>query len=360
MTSQNGQTVNKKLVVILATGLAGLILALGFRLFLPFFEPIAWAIILVLFFHPVYRSLRRLLRGGETFASLGMCLLIILFIILPVFALLASVTSEVIRVYMPLQHSLQAGDFSIVPDPDRFPLLHKGVTLLMEALKTHEAGIKASLVDMSSRTGEFFLKQGTVVFRNVTNVLFKAALMLVTLYFLFRDGERLLQAFKDLLPLPPGAAQSFISVAQDVLSATLYGNILTAGIQAGLGIFILWALDFSAPVLWGIVMGLTAFVPLIGASLVWAPCALYLFASGLYLKGAILLVFSVLVISQIDYFLRPYLISGKTQLHTLFLFFSILGGLHTFGLLGFILGPILVGLCVAILEIYRTNFLGRY
>ncbi len=350
---------NRWVIALLTAGLAGLILALGLSLFLPFFEPIAWAIILTLFFHPAYLWLKKFLRGSEGLASVCMCILIIAFIIIPVFALLGSLTAEVLRVYTQVQDQLQAGNFSIVPDPHKYPLVNKVINLILQALKTHEEGLKASLVDLSQRMGEFFLRQGTVVFKNVANIIFKGALMLVTLYYLFRDGERMLAVFKDLLPLPQGDVERLGSITSDVLSATLYGNLLTAFIQGGLGVFILWLLDFSAPILWGMVLGLATFIPMVGTALVWVPATVYLFATGDYLKGAILLTFSVLVISQIDYFLRPYLISGKTQLHSLFLFFSILGGLNVFGLLGLVLGPILVALCMSILEIYRQNLLGR-
>jgi len=107
--------------------------------------------------------------------------------------------------------------------------------------------------------------------------------------------------------------------------------------------------------LWGIVMGIATFLPMIGTALVWILATLYLFLTGAYLKGLILLLFSALVISQIDYFLRPYFISGKTELHNLFLFFSILGGLHLFGFLGLILGPIIIALCMSVLEFYRQE-----
>ncbi len=350
---------NEKIVGFITAAMGGAILFFGLKLFLPFFEPIAWAIILALFFYPVYRGLRKVLRGSHGLASLGMCILIIAFIIMPVFALLGSLTSEVLRVYGQVQEHIHKGDFSIVPDKDKHPLLYKATTKALETFKTHESGVKDSLSDISKRMGEFFLKQGTVVFKNVANILFKAALMIVTLYYLFRDGERMLQSFTDLLPLPKKEVENFASITSDVLSATLYGNLMTAFIQAALGVLILWFLDFSAPILWGLVMGLSAFIPMVGTALVWLPATIYLFVAGFYLKGAILLTFSVLVISQIDYFLRPYLISGKTQLHSLFLFFSILGGINVLGIIGLILGPIIIALCMAILELYKYHYLGR-
>ena len=355
----NSSRDNNKLVTFLALGLAGLILAMGLRLFLPFFEPIAWAIILALFFYPIYRWIRRTLKVSEGFASLGMCILIIAFIIIPVFALFGSLTTEVIRVYTEVQEDLHTGDFNIVPDRDKFPILNKTVTKALDILKTHETRVKEILIDLSKKMGEFFLKQGTVMFKNVASIIFKAALMLITLFYIFKDGERMLQILKDLLPLSGHDVEKFTKVMDDVLSATLYGNLLNAVIQGGLGVFIMWSLDFSAALLWGMIMGFTTFIPMIGPALVWLPATIYLFLAGFYLKAAILLVFSVLIISQIDYFLRPLFISGKTQIHTLILFFSILGGLSVFGFLGLILGPILMALCVSILELYRLNSLGR-
>jgi predicted PurR-regulated permease PerM len=355
----NSNRNNNKLVTFLALGLAGLILALGLRLFLPFFEPIVWAIILALFFYPIYSWMRRTLKVSEGLASLGMCILIIAFIIIPVFTLLGSLTTEVVRVYTEIQENLQTGDFTIVPDKDKSPILNKTVSNVLDVLKTHETRVKEILIDLSKKMGEFFLKQGTVVFKNVASIIFKAALMLVTLFYLFKDGERMLQTFKDLLPLPKRDVESFAKAMDDVLSATLYGNLLNAVIQGSLGFFIMWVLDFSAPLLWGMIMGLTTFIPMIGPALVWLPATIYLFLAGLYLKAAILLVFGILIISQIDNFLRPLFISGKTHIHTLILLFSILGGLSVFGFLGFILGPILMALCVSILELYRLNSLGR-
>ncbi len=265
-----------------------------------------------------------------------------------------------LRVYTGIQQSIQSGNFTIIPDEEHYPRLNNYVSKALKALETHEESLHQTIVELSKRTGEYFIRQGTAVAKNVANIIFKAALMLVTLYYLFRDGEEFLKVFKSLLPLKPQNVDHLTSVTADVLYATLYGNLLTSAIQGGLGVFILWVLGFSAPILWGIVMGVATFIPMIGTALVWLPATLYLFLTGAYLKGAILLSFSILVISQIDYFLRPYFISGKTELHSLFLFFSILGGLNLFGFLGLILGPIIIALCMSVMEFYRQELLGKY
>jgi len=348
-----------KIAAIVAFSMAALILLGGLRLLLPFFEPICWAIILALFFHPVYARLTHLLRGMSGLAALIMCILIITFIIIPVFVLITSLTSEALRVYAYSLAHIQAGDFTILPDAHVHPMLHKAVVQILKTFKLYGSDLKNTLMELASNMGEYFLRQGTIVFRNIAAIIFKAALMLVILFYLFTDGKNMLASFKRLLPLSNTTVSSFMKLTTDVLSATLYGNMLTGIIQAGLGIFIFWALDFSAPLLWGIVLGLGTFIPMIGTAIVWLPASIYLFFTGDILKGAILLSFSLLIISQIDYFLRPYLISGRTELHNLFLFLGILGGINMFGLLGLILGPMIIALCVSILEIYRMNLMER-
>ncbi len=348
-----------KIAAIVALSMALLILLGGLRILLPFFEPICWAIILALFFHPIYARLLRLLKGSSALAAFIMCILIITFIIIPVFVLITSLTSEVLRVYASSISHIQSGNFTLVPDEKSYPLMHKIGVQVLKAFKLYGPDLKNTLMDLARNMGEYFLKQGTVVFKNLAAIIFKAALMVVILFYLFTDGEEMLYSFKRLLPLSKTTVDSFMKLTSDVLSATLYGNLLTGAIQAGLGVFIFWLLDFSAPLLWGIILGLGTFIPMIGTAIVWAPASLYLFFTGEYLKGAILLAFSLMVISQIDYFLRPYLISGKTELHNLFLFLGILGGINVFGLLGLILGPMIIALCVSILELYRLNLMEK-
>ncbi|MGB9712173.1 MAG: AI-2E family transporter [Dissulfurimicrobium sp.] len=349
----------QKFVIFLAIGIALSILIIGLRLFAPFFYPIAWAIVLTLFFYPVFQRINRILKGKEGISALCMCLIIISFIIIPVFILLGSLANEVLRVYDEFQAAISSKGPGLIPDPGAHPLLNRLLSNLFSMFNIHgNISPGQFMTDLVKRFSESFIAQGTVVFKNIITVVFDGLLMLVVLFYLFRDGEKFLDTFKGVLPFHDVEIERFFKIISDVLYATLYGNILTALIQAGLGVFILWALGFSAPLLWGIVMGIATFIPIVGTALVWVPATLYLFLAGSYLKGAVLLIFSILLISQIDYFLRPYLISGKTHLHSLFLFFSILGGLNVFGLLGLVLGPIIIALCVSILEIYRLNYLG--
>ncbi len=349
----------EKLSGVIALCLALSILLCGLWIYLPFFEPICWAIIISLFFYPLYQRLVRLLRGQKVLSSFIMCFLIVAFIIIPAFFLITSLTSEVVRVYTSGMANLQNLNLDIIPDPHKYPTLNKLTIRLLKAFKLYGSDLHGTLAELTRSAGEYFLRKGTAVFRNIAVLIFKSFLMLVILFYLFTDGEDMLRAFKGLLPLKQESVDRFMKLTSDVLAATLYGNLFTGAIQAGLGIFIFWVLGFSAPILWGTILGLGTFVPMIGTAIVWAPASIYLLVTAQYLKGATLLTFSLLVISQIDYFLRPYLISGKTELHNLFLFLGIIGGINLFGLLGLVLGPMIIALCMSILELYRLNLLER-
>jgi predicted PurR-regulated permease PerM len=281
-----------RITTTLASVLAGLILLLGIVIYIPFIEPIAWAIILALFFYPVYIKLSRICFGYDAIASLCMCILITAFIVIPVFVLLGSLMSEVLKVYSEVMNYVQSGHFSVIPDKTRFPVIHTAVVSIMDTLRIDEQSISDTIVGMSKNMGDFFLKQGTMVFKNIAVIVFKSALMLVTLFYLFTDGRKMLDAFKELLPMNDVASHNFMQLTADVLSATLYGNVLTAAIQAGVGFGILWALGFSAPLLWGLILGLGTFIPMVGTAIVWLPATIYLFFTGLYIKGFILLLFS--------------------------------------------------------------------
>ena len=124
-------------------------------------------------------------------------------------------------------------------------------------------------------------------------------------------------------------------------------------IQGTLGTFIFWALGLPSPLLWGVVMFFLSMIPMAGSFLVWAPAALYLALTGAYVKAVILVGWGVLVIGTIDNFLSPRLVGKRARLHELLIFFAVLGGLQVFGVLGLVLGPVVVAITLALIEMVR-------
>ena len=124
-------------------------------------------------------------------------------------------------------------------------------------------------------------------------------------------------------------------------------------IQGILGGILFFIVGIPSAIFWGAVMAFLSIIPFIGAFIVYIPAGIILIIGGHYVAGLIVITVGVLVISQIDNILRPYLISGKTHIHPLLLFFTIMGGIYLFGLLGIVLGPMIAAIFVTILTIFE-------
>jgi predicted PurR-regulated permease PerM len=137
-----------------------------------------------------------------------------------------------------------------------------------------------------------------------------------------------------------------------MIYATIYGGVLIAMIQGVLGGLSFWILGLPSPIFWGTAMGLLSFIPIGGTALIWAPAAIILVIGGAVLKGIVLVGIGVFVISMVDNLLRPFFISTRTNIHPLLLFFSVLGGVQAFGLIGLFAGPLIATLFLTLVEIY--------
>jgi predicted PurR-regulated permease PerM len=175
-----------------------------------------------------------------------------------------------------------------------------------------------------------------------------------TMYYLFRDGDQIYDTMVDMIPLEAAQTRTIFDRAHEVIHASLYGVITIAGIQGALGGVAFAVLGLPSAVVWGVVMFFLSMIPLVGSSVVWLPTAVYLALSGHWGKALALAIWGALVIGTIDNFLRPKLIGARTGLHELLIFFSVLGGVRIWGPLGLALGPVVVAITLALLDIFRS------
>jgi predicted PurR-regulated permease PerM len=136
-----------------------------------------------------------------------------------------------------------------------------------------------------------------------------------------------------------------------VVRAMIKGTILVAAAQGFLGGLIFWILGIHAPVLWGVVMAFLSLLPAVGAAVVWFPVAIYLLATGALLKGIVLIAFGAGVIGLVDNLLRPYLVGKDTRMPDYVVLVSTLGGIAIFGLNGFVVGPLIAAMFIAVWNI---------
>lgn len=317
-----------------------------------FIGPLSYAALLAFIFHPLSRRLTVLLGGREGAAAGLMTAATLLLVVAPAFYLLTVVTTESVTLYENLRAFVTSARLQETLDHMRASRL--GQLVHDVGLRTR-VDIPSMIVSASQTVSAFLVAQAPAaaanVFRFVINFFFAAFAM----FFFFRDGSRMVQALRDLIPMQPEDKDAVMTRFGDTLSAVVLGSALTAAAQGVLGGLAYWALGVPYSVL---LAGATAFLSLIpyGGPLVWVGVAIYLALGGDYLRAGIMVGWGTLVIGTVDNLIRPLVIGGRTQISTIFLFFGILGGLQAYGFLGMFLGPAVIAILIAFARIYREQY----
>jgi predicted PurR-regulated permease PerM len=168
-----------------------------------------------------------------------------------------------------------------------------------------------------------------------------------------------LKKVRNYIPFSEEQKDRLVKLVRDIIISTIYGGIVVSiaqGTMAGIAFFLL---GISTPVVWGLATSIASFVPLLGAAGVWVPMTIYLFIENEITKGIILAIVGIFGISLIDNILKPIIIGSRTKMPILVIFFSILGGLKLFGLIGLVIGPLVLALFVSLIEIFRSVEGGR-
>jgi len=326
-------------------------LYLLYGVFRPFLEPLFWAAILAVIFHPAYRRLRALTSRDSSAAAI-ILLLVLMLLVIPVTCLVNSLVDELsgaVRLADRAMIGLKEIDLTTVPVVSSiWDRIEPHVGLDAEAFRT---AVMARIRTWSAEGVRHF----SSLFLDLVSFAFQSAIMLVSLYFFLKDGHIIVKGLSSFVPLLPEDRRRLVDTLDGTVTATLHGGLSVAVVQGLVGGLAFWLLGLRAPVLWGTAMGFLAFVPVVGASLVWIPAAIYLFATGRLAEGITLVVVGALVISMIDYVLRPIIIGNRTRQHTLLILLSVLGGIQSFGFIGIVAGPMVVAFFAAMIEFFQTG-----
>ncbi len=324
-----------------------------YQIFSPFLASIVWAILLAIAFYPLFLKLQLLLKKKRVLSALAMTLFVVLAIVLPAGFLMISLANEVIDFYHQLDEMIKTGRLqSYLSRIGELPLLKGVLERLKQYVDLSQADPFNFLLKNIQQISAFLFNQTSNLLKGVSTFVAGFFFTLLSLYYLFKDGDRLLKRIKEIVPLPAKESELIIERFKMMISATLYGGILIAILQGILGGVSFWVLGISSPVFWGTAMAFLSFIPMGGTALIWGPAAIFLFLQGAFLKGIILLGLGILLISMVDNLLRPLLVSTRTKIHPLLLFFSVLGGIQAFGMIGLVGGPLIVTLSLTLIEIY--------
>ena len=326
-------------------------LFLCWRMIEPFVEVLLWAAVLVIIFYPVHaRILENVRRPGA--AAILSCLLVVVVILVPLTLVTIAITREAVGAADALHDAIKQ---LLEPDSRLRQLVGRWIDLD----EVFGGEWKGGAVDWVQGRSAAIAGQTFAVLGRVLGALLKIFFVVFTMYYFFRDSERIRHALHDVLPLEAEQSHQIFERTREVIHASIYGVLVIAAIQGTLGGLAFAILGLRSPLMWGAVMVLLSMIPVIGSTIVWVPTALYLFVTGHPFQGTFLIIWGAGVIATIDNVLRPRLVGGRTRLHELIVFFSVLGGLQVFGILGLVVGPVVVAITLALVDVFRSAHLHK-
>ena len=345
--NSNNKVSFDKMRSIFFFGLIGILTLAILYLFRPFIYPIFWATVIAIIFYPLYKRFLKFFKhkGLSSFIAVFVSAFVI-FIPLAILSIL--LVSRSLALYNDVSQS------SLFQHPEQ-------VSTWLE--KTPLAPYVSSVRnDWTNYATEATRWVSGVLFNSVKNItqnsvsfIFTLFVLLYTLYYLFKDGDKFLTWLKKLSPLGDNYEvklyEKFVSTTRSTLKSTL----IVGGIQGILSGMLFWVTGIKGAFVWGVIMVLIAIIPAIGTSIILIPAAIIMLVFGNVWQAVVLLV-GALIISFVDNFLRPPLIGKDTQMHPLLVFFSTIGGLFLFGVSGFVIGPVLAALYISVMAIYEHYY----
>ncbi len=322
----------------------------------PFLAPIVSAGALAILFYPVHAGLLRRMPGRGGLAAGLSLLLVMVLIVVPSIWIVWTMSKELTLAYNALKSRSDAGGGWVewLLQAAAGPLGYFGVEreVADEQLRTFVTERIATISGILLR-----LVQGVV--SNVASFLFHGVVALFVLYFLLRDGDRLLAKAREFLPLQQAVFDRLVGeVGQSVL-ANVYGVGAVALAQGSLTGLLFAVVGVHSPVVWGVIAGFCSMIPIVGPPVVWVPVALSFAISGAWGKALVVGAVGAGVIGMADNVIRPWIISGRVQLHPLLVFISLLGGAQAFGFLGLFIGPAALSVTIVIFEFLKQGLPGR-
>jgi predicted PurR-regulated permease PerM len=286
-------------------------------------------------------------------AALIIVLIILALVILPLTVTAAALVDEAVNLHQRIESGeLDFGRFF----QDVLNALPAWASNLLDRLGLANLGAVKERLSAALTTGSsFFATQALDIGWSTASFIVSLLVMLYLLFFFLRDGDTLAKRITDAIPLPADQQRALISRSTAVIRAMVKGNLLVATIQGALGGLIFWLLGIHAPVLWASMMALLSLLPAGGSALIWLPVAIYLLATGAVWQGATLLAYGTFIMGFVDNLLQPLLVGEDTQMPGYLVLISTLGGIAIFGLGGFIVGPVVASLFVAVWDIFSAS-----
>lgn len=318
-----------------------------------FIIPIILAATFTTLFYPLYRWFLRKVKHNRPVASLATCLFMFLCLVIPSYVVMHMVVLQMIHFY----HSVEPLVKDVVASGEESEVVQRIINFAPLQWFNLQSLDLVSIFNDAMKT---FLSLGSKLINKTSAGFFglftNVVIMFFTMFYFFMDGELLVKRIKYLSPIRDDYEDLIFSRFLLISRATVMGTVIIGITQGTLGALALLIFGVKSWLLWGVVMVFLSLIPLVGTWMVLIPAGIIQLVLGNVWQGIGILVISTIVISNIDNLIRPRLVGREAKLHDLIIFFSSLGGIAAFGVMGFIVGPVIAALFISVLDIYSAEF----
>jgi predicted PurR-regulated permease PerM len=328
--------------------------------FRPFFTILILAAIMATAFHPLYKRILKAFKGRARLASITMCFLVLVLIIVPLLLFVLLLGKQAFDTYSFIHLQVQNGVLDPYIKWQSGGMIYDSLGVIRDnlgnAVDFKNIDIKSGITESAQVVTSFLAAQSAAILKGFGGLLLSFFILILAMYYFFKDAQWIVKQIMILSPLPQEYEIEVFKKFKEISLATLYGIFLTSivqGIIGGIGFVIA---GIPNALFWGTAMAVFSLVPVVGTSLIWLPASAILLATGHIQAGVFLFLWGLLIVSTVDNFLRAFLIGGRTNMNQLLTFLAVFGGIGMFGLVGVIFGPLILTLFFTFLHIYELEY----
>jgi predicted PurR-regulated permease PerM len=333
-----------------------LVLYYSYLIIKPYLLDIFMALVLFFAARPLYIGLCRLLWQRRDLASALTCIILLLLILIPLFSLMSIIATQALEFSSHVTKAMESGQ--VWPwIAAKIDALKSYLAHLDLPLPPGEINLEQIVQTTVTKATAFIYTNAIGLIKGFTYFFFDLILVLLIAFFMFLQGDAFIAELMKLSPLEASHNEEILRETEATIKATLWGTVIVAFVQGFLGGVGFLIFGLSQPAFWGTVMIPASVIPLVGSAIIWGPAAIYLLFTGHLGHGIGLIIWGGVLVSVIDNVLKPILVKGGRSTPSIFILFSILGGITYFGMLGFILGPLILSFLLSLLRIYQKTIL---
>lgn len=331
-------------------------LILVIHLLFDYITPVVIAIAIVSVFNPLYQKLLRSLKNRDYLAASIATTLVLLGVLIPLSIFIVLLFQQALSLFVATQQFASPSDIA-----DWITALRNYLDSFNNFLAKFNLQISSERIVKLTKSlfeaiGAWFYQALGLVAKNILSLSFNFILTIALVFVFFISGKSAKKFVMDLVPLPNEDKQKLIKRFNELVKAIFIGNGLISVLEGVLGGLSFLIFDIPGALIWGVVMAVTAFLPVVGASIVVIPAAIYLFIMDKTWQGVVFLVFNTIQITILDTFIKPRVIGTQSQMHAVLIFMAIIAGVQIYGMFGLFYGPLLITIFLALSEMYKEHY----